>query len=101
MTRPLPRRRYDHRLARLEPADVQEGEIGGQTIEAEDAKRCRDRRARAADLALDRLGIHHGVLLPAERASHVLARVKVGVSRRFDPPDGSERMTAPSATGSE
>ena len=80
-------RRYDHGLARPGLTDLEQGEIGRQTIEAEDAKRCRDRQARAADLALDRLGGHDSEVLPAEHASYVLARVEIRASRLFDAPD--------------
>ena len=95
--------RYDHSLARPGLTDLEQGEIGRQTIEAEDAKRCGDRQTRAADLALDRLGVHHSVVLPAEHASQVLARVEIRTSRLFDAPrpTASKRMTPPSATGSE
>ena len=65
------------------PAYLEEAEIGGHSGQPERAHRQLEGHAgrQLVELAL---GVHHDIILPADKAGHDVADREIGMVRRFD-----------------
>ena len=82
-------------------AEVEQSEIGGDAVQAEDAERQRQRQVGLAHLARDVGAVRHGEVLPAEHAHHAIALGKARVARGNHAAGANERITSPMPTGCE
>jgi hypothetical protein len=75
------RGRDDDRVAGTRRTDVEEREVCGHAVQAQNAERARERQVRLPDLARDLAAVAHRVLLPPEHAHDPVAGRVAGVAR--------------------